>query len=165
MPQAALNSSTQQKQLSRSLGSRKSREAHKEPCGPSLLPAQSLSPALDSAPPGLPMAPPPGARAPPLRAAGGREEELARRRRGCAGGGAGGRRDPTLAVTPAASSGGCAARGSGRAPPCLAPELGAGLWLDQRRGDTASAGQLRGPDFTAAPVAPEQPLSAPGKRH
>lgn len=109
------------------------------------------------------MVPPPGARGPPLRAAGGREEELARRRRGCAGGGAGGRRDPTLAVTPAASSGGFAAPCSGRAPPCLAPELGAGLWLDQRRGDAASPDAASGAEFHRCSCRSGAATACPGR--
>lgn len=76
-------------ELSWSLGSRKA-DRLTSSSEPSLPPFQTLSPALDSAHPSIPMSRPPGARAPPLRAAGRREEELARRRRGCAGRGAGG---------------------------------------------------------------------------
>lgn len=41
----------------------------------------------------------------------------------------------------------CAALGSGRAPPDLAPYLGAGLCRDQRRGDAASLGAASGAEF------------------
>lgn len=51
----------------------------------------------------------------------------------------------------------CAARGSGRAPPSPASDLGGGLCLDQRSGDTASPGAASGAEFRRCTGAQEQP--------
>lgn len=58
-----------------------------------------------------------------------------------------------------------AARGSGRAPPSLAPELGAGLCLDRRSCDAASPGAASGAEFRRCYWRSGAILPAPGKRH